>query len=97
MSLLDINVVLLSYVIPLITSYLFAKLYFTYVPAYMDERPGFLTIFAILCPAVNIIFTLIWAVCGLTEYHEAQKRLGRGKPIRTIGEAFLRMNKEKKK
>ena len=96
MSLISINVFLLAYVIPLITSYLFAKLYFTYVSEWLDERPGFLTVFAILCPAVNIIFTFIWAVVGITEYNDAMKRLGKGKRPRTIGESFLRMKKEKK-
>lgn len=96
MSILEvINGILLFYVLPLITSYLFAKFYFKNLSEYIYDPPSVLTIIAILCPIINIIFTGIWLVAGTMEWFD-NADLEKKKGGRTVGERFLRMKKERR-
>ena len=60
MEVLDlVNSILLSYFVPLIISYLFARIFYSMEDEFTNE-PNVIDVFAIACPVVNVFAVIIY-------------------------------------
>jgi hypothetical protein len=87
-----INAILLLYFVPVIVSYLAAKLFWTFTD--IHERPGLFTVLLITVPYLNWLGCIVFGFGGIMEFLTNGVDWARKRGDRTIGERFLKMEKK---